>query len=58
MRSILADALGAFNEYSGWIVWNLFLAFIPLFFSFWLFRRRSKKRSFIWWFGLILTEYQ
>ena len=54
MRSILVDVFGAFNKYSGWIVWNLFLAFIPLFFSFWLFRRRNKKRSFIWWFGLII----
>ncbi len=53
MESILADAFGAFNKYSGWIVWNLFLAFIPLILSFWLFLRRSKKRSLLWWIGLI-----
>ena len=53
MESILADAFGAFNKYSGWIVWNLFLAFIPLILSFWLFLRRSKRRSLVWWLGYI-----
>ena len=53
MESILADAFEAFNKYSGWIVWNLFLAFIPLAISFWLFLRRSKRRSLLWWSGLI-----
>ena len=53
MESILADAFGAFNKYSGWIVWNLFLAFIPLILSFWLFLRHNKKRSLLWWIGLI-----
>lgn len=54
MESILADAFGAFNKYSGWIVWNLFLAFIPLALSFWLFFRHRYKRSLFWWFGLIV----
>ncbi|WP_019508191.1 DUF1361 domain-containing protein [Pleurocapsa sp. PCC 7319] len=53
MESILADAFEAFNKYSGWIVWNLFLAFIPLILSFWLFLRPSKKRSLLWWCALI-----
>ncbi len=53
MESILTDALEAFNEYSGWIIWNLFLAFIPLFLSFWLFLRRTKKRSLPWWIGFV-----
>ena len=53
MELILADAFEAFNKYSGWIVWNLFLAFIPLILSFWLFLRRTKKRSLLWWIGLI-----
>ncbi len=53
MESILTDAFEAFNEYSGWIVWNLFLAFIPLFLSFWLFLRRTKKRSLLWWIGFV-----
>ena len=30
MESILGNALIAFEKYSGWILWNLFLAFIPL----------------------------
>lgn len=35
------------------IVWNLFLAFIPLVLSIWLFRH-SRSRSWLWWIGLIL----
>ena len=54
MESILTNAFTAFNKYSGWIVWNLFLAFIPLTFSFGLFLRRSKKRSFLWWIGYVV----
>ncbi|MBE9046206.1 DUF1361 domain-containing protein [Pleurocapsales cyanobacterium LEGE 10410] len=54
MEAILADAFTAFNKYSGWIVWNLFLAFIPLVISFGLFLRRSKKRSLLWWLGFVV----
>jgi uncharacterized membrane protein len=54
MRSILANAFNIFNQHSGWIIWNLFLAFIPLALSFWLFYRYSKKRSLLWWIGLIV----
>lgn len=56
MRATLAQALIAFtNVYSGWILWNLFLAFIPLALSFWLFEVRSGEgrgrnwRSPLWW---------
>lgn len=49
MEYLLAGALGAFNQHSGWIVWNLFLAFIPLVLSFWLFRRRTNARPWVWW---------
>ena len=39
MRSLLLDIARAFNNvYSGWIWWNLFLAFVPLLLSFSLFR--------------------
>ncbi|TVQ13014.1 MAG: DUF1361 domain-containing protein [Leptolyngbya sp. DLM2.Bin27] len=39
MRSLLLDIVSAFNNvYSGWIWWNLFLAFVPLLLSFGLFR--------------------
>lgn len=54
MESILANAFEAFNKYSGWIVWNLFLAFIPLILSFWLFLSRSNKRSLLWWIGFVI----
>ena len=41
MRSELHQTKEALSGgiYSGWIAWNLFLAFIPLVLSFWLFRR-------------------
>jgi uncharacterized membrane protein len=52
MGSVLSEIAGAFNyAYSGWIAWNLFLAFIPLVLSFWLFRAKSIKRSWLWWIG-------
>lgn len=54
MEYILGDALEAFDKHSGWIIWNLFLAFIPLALSFWLFRRKTNSRSFLWWIGLIV----
>lgn len=49
MREILANALDVFNRHSGWIIWNLFLAFIPFALSFWLYRRRSTVRTLLWW---------
>jgi uncharacterized membrane protein len=55
MRDRLAEIAIAFsNIYSGWIIWNLFLAFIPLVLSFWLFRRQTTARSFPWWLGLVV----
>lgn len=41
--------LGFSNIYSGWILWNLFLACIPMALSFWLFRRKKISRSLMWW---------
>ena len=55
MRDLLNQALRAFSDtHSGWIAWNLFLAFIPLALSFWLFRRPSKVRDVLWWTGLVM----
>ncbi|MGB7415525.1 MAG: DUF1361 domain-containing protein [Thermosynechococcaceae cyanobacterium] len=54
MEQLLGNALGLFNRYSGWIIWNLFLAFIPLALSFWLFRRREIVRSPLWWLVLVV----
>jgi uncharacterized membrane protein len=36
-----------------WMTWNLFLAFIPLALSVWLFRK-NRRRSWVWWLGLIV----
>jgi uncharacterized membrane protein len=33
-----------------WMSWNLFLAFVPVVLSVWLFRR-SRSRSPVWWLG-------
>lgn len=54
MRDILQNALEAFNRHSGWIIWNLFLAFIPLTLSFFLYRRRSTRRSLLWWVAFLV----
>lgn len=55
MRHLLQQALHVFSaHHSGWIVWNLFLAFIPLVLSAWLFRRKTNKRSYLWW-GIYLV---
>ncbi|HLO87642.1 MAG TPA: DUF1361 domain-containing protein [Nostocaceae cyanobacterium] len=35
-----------------WMTWNLFLAFIPLVLSVWLFRMK-RGRSWVWWLGFI-----
>lgn len=50
MKSKFLEAIEAFSGiYSGWILWNLFLAFIPLVLSFWLFRRKTNDRPVVWW---------
>ena len=55
MKSRFWEAIGAFSGiYSGWILWNLFLAFIPLVLSFWLFRRRTNDRTVWWWLGWLV----
>lgn len=42
MRSLFLDIVQGINTvYSGWILWNLFLAFVPLLLSFQLFRRQA-----------------
>lgn len=45
---------GFTDIYSGWILWNLFLAFIPLALSFVLFWRRSQVRPAWWWVLLVV----
>ena len=41
-------ALEVLNQSNRRVIWNLFLAFVPLIISFWLFRQ-SAHRSVIWW---------
>lgn len=36
-----------------WMTWNLFLAFIPLLLSVWLFRFKL-RRSWLWWLGFLV----
>lgn len=36
-----------------WMSWNLFLAFIPLALSLWLFRKKQ-TRSWLWWLGVLI----
>ncbi|NER01033.1 MAG: DUF1361 domain-containing protein [Cyanothece sp. SIO2G6] len=49
MGSLLFDISTAFtNVYSGWILWNLFLAFVPLILSFLLFRRKTIAQAWLW----------
>ncbi|WP_341527468.1 DUF1361 domain-containing protein [Nostoc sp. UHCC 0302] len=36
-----------------WMTWNLFLAFIPLALSVWLFRFK-RGRSWLWWLGFVV----
>lgn len=38
---------------SRWMTWNLFLAFVPLALSVWLFRKR-RRRSSLWWLGFLV----
>jgi uncharacterized membrane protein len=54
MKDRLFHALSALKHHSGWIVWNLFLAFIPLVLSVWLFRNPSRSRSILWWMGFLV----
>lgn len=54
METFLVEALKVLNNYSRWILWNLFLAFIPLALSFWLFHWSSRSRSIVWWIGFLV----
>jgi uncharacterized membrane protein len=54
MNALLVAAWTAWNRHSGWMAWNLFLAFIPLALSVWLFRRTSQSRCILWWVGFLV----
>ncbi|PZO60343.1 MAG: DUF1361 domain-containing protein [Phormidesmis priestleyi] len=56
LNSVLNDLAAAFsNVYSGWILWNLFLAAVPMFLSFLLFRRDRLSKAKIGT-ALVLTS--
>lgn len=54
MKDRLHNALMALKIHSGWIIWNLFLAFIPLALSVWLFRSPRRSRSILWWIAFLV----
>lgn len=54
MKDRLHNALMALQMHSGWIIWNLFLAFIPLALSVWLFRSPRRSRSVLWWIAFLV----
>ncbi|MGB3766466.1 MAG: DUF1361 domain-containing protein [Phormidesmis sp.] len=56
LHTVLRDLSVAFSSvYSGWILWNLFLAFIPLFLSYILFRRKDLSSKKIWGSLIIMS---
>jgi uncharacterized membrane protein len=52
MIELITTVLQVLKINMRWMTWNLFLAFIPLALSVWLFRRQS-GRSGVWWLGFL-----
>jgi uncharacterized membrane protein len=52
-KNWLASSVQAFSRSLRLMIWNSFLALIPLALSFWLFRFQ-KNRDFLWWVGLFV----
>jgi uncharacterized membrane protein len=50
---LIAKVVHVLQINMGWMTWNLFLAFIPLALSVWLFRNR-RGRSWVWWLGFVV----
>ncbi|BCL37832.1 DUF1361 domain-containing protein [Nostoc sp. MS1] len=51
-EELLAKVLQVLSINMRWMTWNLFLAFIPLVLSVWLFRTR-RGGSWLWWLGFL-----
>lgn len=51
--ALIAKVWNVLLRNSRWMSWNLFLAFVPLALSLWLFRKRQ-RRSVIWWLGFLV----
>ncbi|MUL39143.1 DUF1361 domain-containing protein [Gloeocapsopsis dulcis] len=54
IETLFNNLLYILQAHSRWMSWNLFLAFIPLGLSVFLFRRKSLRRSLIWWLGFLI----
>ncbi|MDY7012724.1 MAG: DUF1361 domain-containing protein [Cyanobacteriota bacterium] len=52
-QTLLSQGIQAFSHSLGLMIWNSFLALIPLALSFWLFRFQ-KNRDLLWWVGLLV----
>ncbi|MEA5504036.1 DUF1361 domain-containing protein [Halotia wernerae UHCC 0503] len=52
-EELIARVLQVLRINMSWMTWNLFLAFIPLALSVWLFRGR-RGRSWVWWLGFLV----
>ncbi|YAF95147.1 MAG: DUF1361 domain-containing protein [Nodularia sp. CChRGM 3473] len=52
-EELIATFLGILRVNMRWMTWNLFLAFIPLALSVWLFRTK-RGRSWVWWLGFLV----
>lgn len=51
--TLISTVFNVLRSNSRWMTWNLFLAFIPLAISVWLFRR-GRRRSLLWWLGFLV----
>ena len=51
--SLIGKVWSVLLSNSRWMSWNLFLAFVPLALSVWLFRKK-RWRSWLWWLGFLV----
>ncbi len=52
-EELIANIVHVLGRNVGWMSWNLFLAFIPLAVSVWIFRIK-RRRSLVWWLGFLV----
>ncbi len=53
LMALISTVWDVLRSNSRWMTWNLFLAFVPLALSVWLFRKR-RRRSSLWWLGFLV----